>query len=232
MPPDKLQSDALIQDRPDKMTTVMKMDNELHTEDIKGMKFLCQGLIPGAKLKSVEDIPKLSELLEKASMLSDSDCFILADLLTYVRRIDILEDVGYTEREVMIQRRQQPSCIKPFYILLYQIAEELGEEDVRKAKYMYGKVPKSQTVASGLDLFTVMVQHRAVIPENVGLLREIFEQIERKDLVELVQRYESKSTVFIVSVCFVVYGFFVFCWGRRQVYGAHTDVCARVSVYV
>jgi hypothetical protein len=215
MPPDKLHTDALIQERPDKMTAVMKMDNELHSDDIEGMKFLCQGLIPGAKLKSVEDIPKLADLLEKASVLTDSDGFILADLLTYVRRIDILEAIGYTEREVMIQRRQQPSCIKPFYILLYQIAEELGDEDVRKAKYMYGKVPKSQTVSSGLDLFTVMVQHRAVTPENVSQMREIFKQIERMDLVEIIERYESKWIIKIVCNCRY---FFLFIQGPRNFY--------------
>ncbi|KAK7113279.1 uncharacterized protein [Littorina saxatilis] len=188
---DRMQTDAQAQYQPNFMSAVMKIDNELHDEDVESMKFLCQGLVVGSKLKRVGTAHELVSLLQSSNNVKQNDPFLLADLLQYIGRIDVLEEIGFEEKEVIFRRRQQGSNIKPFYVLLFQIAEELPMEDVKKAAFHYGKVPRSQTISSGLDLFTVMVQRQSIRPENVGLLKTIFDSLERRDLVELIERYSA-----------------------------------------
>lgn len=184
-----METDAMKGTRMDFHSVIMKMDNELHEEDIESIKFLCQGLVVSSKLKRVDTIPELVELLENARVVSKSDFFILADLLQYIRRIDILEAIDFDEREVFMHRRNSGSHINPFYVLLFQIAEDLSDEDVKKATFMYGKVPNSKKVSNGMDLFTIMCQHNAVSPENPRLLLSIFEKVERNDVVEHIRHY-------------------------------------------
>ncbi|KAK7113275.1 uncharacterized protein [Littorina saxatilis] len=186
---DRMQTDAQAQDQPNFMSAVMKIDNELHDEDVESMKFLCQGLVVGSKLKRVDTAHELVSHLQSSNNVKQNDLFLLADLLQYIGRIDVLEEIGFEEKEVILRRQQQGSSINPFYLLLFQIAEELPMEDVKKAAFHYGKVPRSRTILSGLDLFTIMVQHQSVRPDNVGLLGTIFDSLERRDLVELVDRY-------------------------------------------
>ncbi|KAL8603876.1 hypothetical protein ACOMHN_049694 [Nucella lapillus] len=189
----RLQTDANVQHLPDFRSAVMEVDNNLHDEDVNSLKFLCQGLVVGSKLKRVDSAHKLISLLESANLVREMDFFLLADLLQYIQRIDVLESIGYEEREVILKRHHQGSKVNPFYVLLFQIAEDLAEEDVRKASYMYGKVPRSQKVSSGVDLFTVMVHHQTITPDNVDLLLTIFQSIERQDIVELINRYTASQ---------------------------------------
>ncbi|XP_076464600.1 uncharacterized protein LOC143296434 isoform X2 [Babylonia areolata] len=187
----RIQTDAVAQHRLGFRSAAMEIDNSLYDDDVDGMKFLCQGLVVGSKLKRTDTAHELISLLESAGQVSDVDFFLLADLLQYVQRIDVLEKIGFEETEVMLQRRALGSKVNPFYVLLFQIAEELPEEDVRKASYMYGKVPRSQKVSTGTELFTLMVQHNAIAPDKVDLLLKIFGSIERQDIVELINRYTA-----------------------------------------
>ncbi|KAK7507485.1 hypothetical protein BaRGS_00001420 [Batillaria attramentaria] len=168
---------------------VLKMDNELHDEDVESLKFLCQGLVITSKLNRVKEAHELVEELQSAGVVSERDYFLLADLLQYIGRVDIVEAINYEEQEVLRYRRQNRSHIKPFYVLLFRIAEELTDEDVKKAVFMYGKVPNKKNVSNGMDLFTIMCQHNVINPDNIGLLVQIFQSLERNDVVELVRRY-------------------------------------------
>ena len=186
-----LQTDAHVQGRPSLMSAAMIIDNNLHDEDVESMKFLCQGLLVGSKLKRIDTAHEIISLLQSANRLAENDYFILAELLQYIGRVDVLERIGYDADEVVFQRRQRGSQINPFFVLLFQIAEELTDEDVKKAAFAFGKIPRSQLqkLSSGLDLFTLMVQRQAITPEDVRLLVEIFASLERQDIVEQVNRY-------------------------------------------
>ena len=188
-----LQTDAQRQVQPDFRAATMTIDNHLYDEDVDSMKFLCHGLVVASKLKRIQEAHELIDLLQSANHVTEENYSLLADLLQYIGRIDVLQKIGSDEMEVMVRRHNQGSKINPFYVLLFKIAEELPDEDVKKAMYMYGKVPKSQKVSSGIDLFTVMVQHQAVRPDNVSLLTTIFGSIERQDIVELINRYTGKN---------------------------------------
>lgn len=193
----RLQTDALIQDRPDFMSAVMIIDNNLHDEDVESMKFLCQGLLMGSKLKHIGTAHDIVSLLQSANLVTEHDYFILAELLRYIGRVDVLEKIGYDAGEVVVmgQQRSSNSKIEPFFLFLFNIAEELTDEDLKKAVFCYGKIPRaqSQKMSSGMDLFTAMIHHQAIRPDNVGLLINIFQTIERQDLVEQVNRYVGKK---------------------------------------
>ena len=190
-----LQTDARVQDRPDLRSAAMIIDNNLHDEDVESMKFLCQGLLVGSKLKRIDTALEVISLLQSANLVTENDYFLLAELLQYIGRVDVLERIGYDAAEVMFQRHQRSSKIHPFFLLLFKLAEEMTDEDVKKAAFCYGKVPRSQLqkLSSGMDLFTVMVQHQAIRPEDAEILITIFSSLERRDLVEQVSRYVGKG---------------------------------------
>ncbi|XP_076459077.1 uncharacterized protein LOC143292555 [Babylonia areolata] len=187
---ERMDVDSIVQRRPELAAAVMIMDNHLHDDDLESLKFLCQGLVVASKLKRVKAIHELVSCLQSAGALSEDDFFLLPDLLQYIQRVDVLGSIGCDEEEVIFQRCQQDSKIIPFYILLYHIAEDLSDEDLKKAKYMYpGGVPRSKTVSSGLDLFAVMIQHSKISPADVSLLVSIFQHLRSQAIVNMLNRY-------------------------------------------
>lgn len=187
----EMEEDAVSQGRLDLRKAVMIIDNELHDGDVQSLKFLCQGLIVGSKLKRVKAAHELISQLENAGHISGQDYFLLADMLQYISRVDVLEKIGYEEGEVFRRRVQTGSLVDPFYILLFKISEDLSDDDVGKAAFTYGNFPRSQKLSSGLDLFTVMYQHQAVGPEKTGPLMQMFETMERNDIVEMIRNYSA-----------------------------------------
>lgn len=201
-----LDEDAQTQEPLDLRTVAMRIDNDIHDEDVDNLKFLCQGLLAGNKLKRAGTALELISLLESAGHVSNNDYFLLADLLQYIHRIDVLELIEFDEQEVLTERQRRKSKIDAFYVLLFQIAEDMPDEDVKKAAFMYGKIPRSQKLSSGLDVFTVMVQHKAIAPGNIIHLRKILESLERNDLVEIVDKYSCKCVAdYLLTVCILAF---------------------------
>ena len=188
-----LQTDAQRKVQPDFRAASMIFDKHLYDENVNSMKFLCHGLVEASKLELIQEAHELIDLLQSANHVTEKNYSLLADLLQFIGRIDVLQKIGSDEMDVMVNRFNGGSKINPFYVLLFKLAKELPDEDVQKATCMYGKVPKSQKVLSGIDLLTVMVQHQAVRPDNVSLLTTIFGTIGRQDIVELINRYTGRN---------------------------------------
>lgn len=191
-----LVEDALIQPQLDLRSIIMKIDNELHDDDVDNLKFLCLGLLIGSKLMRVDNALELIDLLESAGHVSASDYFILADLLQIICRLDVLESIGFTEEEVLYRRQQCGSRVDPFYVLLFRISEEMTKEDVKKAAHQFGKMPQSKKLEKGTDLFTVMCQRQAITPNNINLLLDIFTSLKRNDIVQMIRKYLGKDLLF------------------------------------
>ncbi|KAK7484853.1 hypothetical protein BaRGS_00023896, partial [Batillaria attramentaria] len=183
-------ADAVPDEEPlDLAIVAVKIDNELHAEDLTSLKFLCQELVIGSKLQQADSAVELIHLLESASIVTSSDFFVLADLLQYIGRVDILEAVGFTEKGVLQRRRREGSVIKPLYVLLLKISDDLTEKDVKKMASLCPQVPQSKKLSCGTDLFTVMCQHRTISHGNVQPLVKILQTLERTALVDRVTRY-------------------------------------------
>ncbi|XP_025088866.1 LOW QUALITY PROTEIN: caspase-10-like [Pomacea canaliculata] len=190
---DTLQEDAIVLPRPELREAVMIVDNELHDDDVKTLKFLCQNLVPGNKVNRVKTAHELMDLLESRNLLSSVNYDLIPDLLQCIGRIDIVESLGYDEEEVLTNRDRGLCQINPFYILLCTISNDLSDEDVKKMAFLYGKIPRSQALSSGLDVFTTMIHHKTAGPDNIQALKDIFMSIQRNDLVTKLENYSASG---------------------------------------
>lgn len=200
---DTLQEDALVLPRPELREAVMIVDNELHDDDVKTLKFLCQNLVPGNKVNRVKTAHELMDLLESRNLLSSVNYDLIPDLLQCIGRIDIVESLGYNEEEVLTNRDRGLCQINPFYILLCTISDDLSDEDVKKMAFLYGKIPRSQALSSGLDVFTTMIHHKTAGPDNIQALKDIFMSIQRNDLVTKLENYSGILSCHI-AVLFII----------------------------
>ena len=191
-----LHTNAVVQDWPSFRSAVMVIDRSLHDEDVENMKFLCQGLLVCSELSRKDTAPEIITLLQRANLVTEEDYFLLADLLLYIGRVDVLENIGYDTAKVILQRHQQSSKIKPFFVLLFNLAEELTDKDVEKASAIYyGRIKRSrlQKLSSGLELFMTMMHQWDIRPEDVTCLITIFSLLQRQDLVEKINGYTGKG---------------------------------------
>lgn len=56
-------------------------------------------------------------------------------------------------------------------------------------RYLYGKVPKKVVIDDGIDLLSVMLQHKTLAPQYLDLLRNMLLEIGRHDLIHVINNF-------------------------------------------
>ncbi|XP_053398264.1 uncharacterized protein LOC128556675 [Mercenaria mercenaria] len=83
---------------------------------------------------------------------------------------------------------------KAFRRLIIALSKELSPGEFETAKFLFGgeiKKGKMERLKTLIDL-CVVLQERCILDENkLGCLLELFEELGRPDLVELVMKYEG-----------------------------------------
>ena len=192
----RFQTDTQRKVQPDFRAATMIFDKHLCDENVESMKFLCHGLVVASKLELIQEAHELIDLLQSENHVTEENYSLLADLLQYIGRIDVLQKIGSDEMEVILRRHNQGSKINPFYVLLFKIANKLPDEDVKKVMYMYEKVTKSQKVSSGIDLSTVTQK----VSSGIDLSTVTQKVSSGIDLSTVTQKVSSGIDLFTVMV--------------------------------
>uniref|UniRef100_A0A8C5BD45 Caspase 10, apoptosis-related cysteine peptidase n=1 Tax=Gadus morhua TaxID=8049 RepID=A0A8C5BD45_GADMO len=133
----------------------------LSKDETEALAFLCTDILNRTvDPSSVESAVEFFDRLEAHGVLSEDHPFLLADLLDVIGRYRLLR-----EFDLNCKRSTTRSLIPSYRKLLYQLSENITENDLKSIKFLLTK-----------DL------QRARLEPNVSTL-EVFLALERKDLL-------------------------------------------------
>ncbi|KPP75551.1 caspase-8-like [Scleropages formosus] len=137
---------------------LLRIDEDLDSEDVAALKFLCRDHIPLKKLEAVQDARDLFLRLEDQGLLGDDD-LIVKELLLTIRRFDLLRVLGTSPNQVqnLLQLSSHTtSGISSYRKMLYELSEDVTEDDLDSIKFLLN-IPRGR-----LELCTVNTDIRDV----------------------------------------------------------------------
>lgn len=178
---------------------LLEVDSELDSNDIENMKFLCQDVIPLSKLQKIDRGIDLFVQLEHANKISPKkgNLEMLVEILFRVRRLDLVKKLGRNSKEVRRKYggsdRAECTNLLPFRNLLYELLEELTQEEYVTARFVlqseFGKGTMSK-IKSMMEFFTFLEREQELEIDDVGILYRIMDIVKRSDLKQKIQQYE------------------------------------------
>ena len=91
-----------------------ELDEELDSEEVAAMCFLCRDNLPGAKLEKVSRGLELLTELESKGLISSFNNRFLLELLYRAGRLDLLKKFNHNVRTVQAEMDKSGSCFNPF----------------------------------------------------------------------------------------------------------------------
>lgn len=89
------------------------ISENLVSEDVAALKFLCTDLLNLSKLEGVKSAVDIFKLLMAQEYLNAEDTFLLAELLYRIKCHCLLEKLGYTKEKVQ-ERLSEKGRISPY----------------------------------------------------------------------------------------------------------------------
>ncbi|MGH0114730.1 UNVERIFIED_CONTAM: hypothetical protein FKN15_059634 [Acipenser sinensis] len=82
------------------LSMLHEIDEDLDSEEVAALKFLCLDHIPKKKQETIRDAKDLFMRLKEQGQLGDDDQDIVPELLYTIRRFDLLKLCGTSKQEV------------------------------------------------------------------------------------------------------------------------------------
>ncbi|XP_074155174.1 caspase-8 [Sminthopsis crassicaudata] len=168
-----------------------KISEEIDSQELIALKFLCLDYIPLGKQELINDTLKLFEILEEKGLLEEGNLLFLKELLCHICRIDLLNflNTNVTELEHQIPTKAQ---ISSYRVLLFNLSEEVAKFELKSFKFMLrNKIPKCKLDDNMtlIDIFIEMEKRGILGEENLENLKDVCDIID-KTLVKKIQDYE------------------------------------------
>uniref|UniRef100_A0A8C8T1G1 Caspase 10 n=1 Tax=Pelusios castaneus TaxID=367368 RepID=A0A8C8T1G1_9SAUR len=170
---------------------LLVIDQNLGTEEVKALKFLCSDLLSFKKLEAVESAQDIFRLLMAEDYLNKEDTFILAELLYRIRCHFLLQKIGYTKEKVQ-ENLQWKGKVSQYRYMLYELAEDITSDDLKRAMFLLrNQLPKKLTNMSSLELLTFLEKQDLLAEDNLQILEKICMDIS-PDLLKTMNKYRME----------------------------------------
>ncbi|XP_075567666.1 caspase-8-like [Pelecanus crispus] len=169
----------------------------LITDELAALKFLSLDHVPMRKLEAIQRAQDFFEVLQEKGMIEAGNLSFVKELLYRIGRIDLLVAQLGSSREEMERELQIPGRAKvsAYRQLLYEIAEDLTQEDVKRVKFLLQKhIPrkKLQDNASMLKVSLEMERNGIIKEDDLAMLKDILKGF-RDDVNKKIYTYEEKK---------------------------------------
>ncbi|XP_030435428.1 caspase-10 isoform X2 [Gopherus evgoodei] len=170
---------------------LLVIDENLGTEEVEALKFLCSDLLSFKKLEAVESAQDIFQLLMAKDLLNKEDTFILAELLYRIRCHFLLQKLGYT-KETVQENLSWKGKVSRYRQMLYELSEDITSEDLKRAMFLLrDQLPKKLTNMSSLELLTCLEKQDHLAENNLEILEKICMDIS-PDLLKTVNKYKME----------------------------------------
>ncbi|NWS06945.1 CASPA protein, partial [Motacilla alba] len=165
------------------------ISENLVTEDVAALKFLCTDLLHLSKLEGVKSAVDIFRLLLAQEYLNAEDTFLVAELLYRIKRHSLLKKLGYTKEKVQ-EHLSEKGRISPYRQMLYELSENFSSQMLQKTVFLLERdLQNPWTIHSALDLLTSLENQDLLSKDNVQILEEIC-MIVSPHLLETINCYK------------------------------------------
>ncbi|NXU62242.1 CASPA protein, partial [Horornis vulcanius] len=174
------------------------ISENLVTEDVSALKFLCTDLLHLSKLEGVKSAADIFKLLMAQEYLNAEDTFLLAELLYRIKCHSLLEKLDYTKEKVQ-ERLHEKGRVSPYRQMLYELSENITNEMLKEIIFLLqNRLPKRWINPSALDLLTLLEKQGLLTKDNVQILEYVCKTVS-PDLLEIIDCYKkAKGEKFIL----------------------------------
>ncbi|NWY33778.1 CASPA protein, partial [Pheucticus melanocephalus] len=171
------------------------ISENLVTEDVAALKFLCTDLLHLSKLEGVKSAADIFKLLMAQEYLNVEDTFLLAELLYRIKCHSLLEKLGYTKEKVQ-ERLGEKGRISPYRQMLYELSENITSEMLKEITFLLqDHLPKRWMILSALDLLTLLEKQGLLTKHNVKILEDVCVTVS-PDLLEKIDLYKKGKVLY------------------------------------
>ncbi|KAJ8350281.1 hypothetical protein SKAU_G00254110 [Synaphobranchus kaupii] len=171
---------------------LLRLDGDLHSQEVEDLKFLCRDVVPQKQLDNVKAGTDLFLLLEEQGLLGEH-CHFLAELLLTIQRLDLLRVLGTSKKEVeeSVSRQGYHFRLPPYRKMLYELSENVTEETLRSFKFLSG-LPRNRldSCTTFLDVVVEMEKLDWLREDSMEVLQRVFGECN-KQLAAKVQTYAA-----------------------------------------
>uniref|UniRef100_A0A667YM94 Caspase-8 n=1 Tax=Myripristis murdjan TaxID=586833 RepID=A0A667YM94_9TELE len=173
-----------------------RIDEELDSSEVAALCFLCIDILSRKRLEKVNDGKELFMKLEERGLMEDH--FFLSQLLNVIRRADLLSLLETDSRQPEDSFGPETDAhpvLSDYRVMLYQIHEDLTQENFEKMKFLLGRQlgrGQIESCKTALDMFGEMERAGLLSSTNLEKLVEILCECDLT-LVEIV----------LVLICFI-----------------------------
>ncbi|NXM39312.1 CASPA protein, partial [Gymnorhina tibicen] len=169
---------------------LLLISENLVTEDVAALKFLCTDLLHIRKLEGVKSALDIFKLLMTQEYLNAEDTFLLAELLYRIKCHSLLKKLGYTKEKVQ-EHLHEKGRVSPYRQMLYDLSENITNEMLKKIIFLLqNHLPKQWITLSALDLLILLEKQGLLTKDNVQILEDIC-VIVSPDLRETIECYKK-----------------------------------------
>ncbi|NXI32415.1 CASPA protein, partial [Sterrhoptilus dennistouni] len=166
----------------------------LVTEDVTALKFLCMDLLQLGRLEGVKSATDIFKLLMAQEYLKAEDTFLLAELLYRIKCHSLLEKLGYTKEKVQ-KHLHEKGRVSPYRQMLYELSENITNEMLKEITFLLqNRLPKRWVTPSALDLLTLLEKQGLLTKDNVQILESICKTVS-PDLLEIIDCYKKAKVL-------------------------------------
>ncbi|XP_005519961.1 PREDICTED: caspase-10 [Pseudopodoces humilis] len=164
------------------------ISENLVTEDVAALKFLCTDLLHLRQLEGVKSAADIFKLLMAQDYLNAEDTFLLAELLYRIKCHFLLETLGYTKEKVQEHLREK-GRVSPYRQMLYELSENITNEMLNEIIFLL-HLPKRWIILSALDLLTLLEKQGLLTKDNVQILENVCMKVS-PDLLKTIDCYKK-----------------------------------------
>ncbi|NWU41566.1 CASPA protein, partial [Hylia prasina] len=173
---------------------LLVISENLVTEDVAALKFLCMDLLHLSKLEGVKSAADIFKLLMAQEYLNAEDTFLLAELLYRIKCHSLLEKLGYTKEKVQ-EHLHEKGRVSPYRQMLYELSENITNEMLKEIIFLLqNRLPKRGICRSALDLLTLLEKRGLLTKDNVHILEYVCKTIS-PDLLQILDCYKKAKVL-------------------------------------
>ncbi|NWW01647.1 CASPA protein, partial [Oreocharis arfaki] len=173
---------------------LLLISENLVTEDVAALKFLCTDLLRLRKLEGVKSALDIFKLLMDQDYLNAEDTFLLAELLYRIKCHSLLKKLGYTKEKVQ-ERLHEKGRVSPYRQMLYELSENITNEMLKDIIFLLqDHLPKRWTTLSALDLLTLLEKQGLLTKDKVDILGNVCVFVS-PDLLETIKCYKKAKVL-------------------------------------
>ncbi|NXH84512.1 CASPA protein, partial [Edolisoma coerulescens] len=173
---------------------LLLISENLVTEDVAALKFLCIDLLHLRKLECVKSALDIFKLLIAQEYLNAEDTFLLAELLYRIKCHSLLKKLGYTKEKVQ-ECLHEKGRVSLYRQMLYELSENITNEMLKEIIFLLqNHLPKRWITLSALDLLILLERHGLLAKDNIQILEDVCVTVS-PDLLETIQCYKKAKVL-------------------------------------